>query len=614
MLTGDAGAARCRAPRVRRRSPAKVKANDSATVVLIGHGTYDGEEYRFNCPAPDITGSELAQLFDELPAKQQLIMNATSASGATIELWQRPERVVITATKSGGERTATRFAQYWAQAVDERARGHEQGRGRDCRRSVRLCESPGRRGVQSRTSRWRPSTRAWRATTPRRSLSRASGGSANVRHESGSRRDARAARADRAGPERRQGAQGCAEPRTSTTTSSKACWCKLALLQRQIDAKQGGAMMRRLAHAARVRCSPLLAAGSAVAQSIDYDPRRASELRACDDHRYHGRVEQARACYSQLSTRRTRSSQAEAAWALGDLQRANECFRDIVQGQCARRAAARPLGAIVPADASVQRCRRAVSRRAEDLPERRAREDRPGARAGRALRRRSAGRCSKKCCSEDDELVEAHLLQRAARRSKPARSTRRRRRWSAPAISPRSRSCRRSRCSRCAPRWKARAIAIRRSGSSARSTTTRATAPCTSSWRISKSCAAAIAKRRRCCVARSKCSRTCGPRTPSWARICCASVRSRKRAQQLTAAYSGDPYSPTTVNSLRLLDRIDEFDVSSTPVAVAGDTYVSAPATASQRVVGAASRTRSIWCSEASRRSRSATVSSCRSR
>jgi tetratricopeptide (TPR) repeat protein len=44
--------------------------------------------------------------------------------------------------------------------------------------------------------------------------------------------------------------------------------------------------------------------------------------------------------------------------------------------------------------------------------------------------------------------------------------------------------------------------------------------------------------------------------------------------EQLQAAYSGDPYSPTTVNSLRLLDRIDQFDVSSTPVAVAGDSYV----------------------------------------
>jgi hypothetical protein len=96
---------------------AQVKAADTATVVLIGHGTYDGEEYRFNVPGTDITGSELDQLFERLPAKQQLIVNATSSSGATIELWQRPERIVITATKSGGERTATRFAQYWLQAV-----------------------------------------------------------------------------------------------------------------------------------------------------------------------------------------------------------------------------------------------------------------------------------------------------------------------------------------------------------------------------------------------------------------------------------------------------------------------------------------------------------------
>jgi hypothetical protein len=95
----------------------KMKENDSATVVLIGHGSYDGEEYRFNLPGTDITGAELAQLFDKFAAKQQLIVNSTSASGATSDLWKRPQRIVITATKSGGERTATRFAQFWAQAV-----------------------------------------------------------------------------------------------------------------------------------------------------------------------------------------------------------------------------------------------------------------------------------------------------------------------------------------------------------------------------------------------------------------------------------------------------------------------------------------------------------------
>ena len=116
LLTGD----QARRDSVRRELTAfaeKVKPSDSATIVLIGHGTYDGEDYRFNVPGSDLTGSDLKQLFDRLAAKQQLIVNATSASGATIDLWQRPERVIITATKSGGERTATRFAQFWVQAV-----------------------------------------------------------------------------------------------------------------------------------------------------------------------------------------------------------------------------------------------------------------------------------------------------------------------------------------------------------------------------------------------------------------------------------------------------------------------------------------------------------------
>jgi len=95
----------------------RTKRDDQVLIVLIGHGTYDGEEYRFNLPGPDITGSELATLFDKLPARDQLIVNSTSASGAAIDRWKRDNRVVISATKSGGERTATRFAQYWLEAV-----------------------------------------------------------------------------------------------------------------------------------------------------------------------------------------------------------------------------------------------------------------------------------------------------------------------------------------------------------------------------------------------------------------------------------------------------------------------------------------------------------------
>jgi hypothetical protein len=99
----------------------RVSAKDAVTIVLIGHGSFDGEEYRFNVPGPDLTATELGELFDALPANEQVIVNATSASGAVIDRWRHPRRVLITATKSGGERTATRFAQHWTQATTTNA-------------------------------------------------------------------------------------------------------------------------------------------------------------------------------------------------------------------------------------------------------------------------------------------------------------------------------------------------------------------------------------------------------------------------------------------------------------------------------------------------------------
>lgn len=74
-----------------------------------------------------------------------------------------------------------------------------------------------------------------------------------------------------------------------------------------------------------------LVALAAQSQSIDYDPRRATELRSCDEHRHHGRNDQARSCYSKLLESPTPIIEAEAAWALGDIQRANQVFRDSLQ-------------------------------------------------------------------------------------------------------------------------------------------------------------------------------------------------------------------------------------------------------------------------------------------
>jgi len=99
----------------------QAKSNDSMVVMLIGHGTYDGVDYKFNIPGPDITASELASLLDRVPATRQLVVNMTSCSGGSVETLRRPTRIVITATKTGSEKNATVFARYFAEALREPA-------------------------------------------------------------------------------------------------------------------------------------------------------------------------------------------------------------------------------------------------------------------------------------------------------------------------------------------------------------------------------------------------------------------------------------------------------------------------------------------------------------
>ena len=99
----------------------QAKATDALVVTLIGHGTYDGADYKFNLQGPDITASELAGMMDHVPAQRQLVVNATECSGGSIEHLRRPNRIVIAATRAGTERNATVFARYWVEALREPA-------------------------------------------------------------------------------------------------------------------------------------------------------------------------------------------------------------------------------------------------------------------------------------------------------------------------------------------------------------------------------------------------------------------------------------------------------------------------------------------------------------
>jgi len=97
----------------------QAKPEDDFVLILIGHGSFDGVEYKFNLVGPDISSEELARLCDRVPAKRQLIVNTSSASGGSIPVLQRPGRAVIAATKSGTEKNATIFCRYWVEALHD---------------------------------------------------------------------------------------------------------------------------------------------------------------------------------------------------------------------------------------------------------------------------------------------------------------------------------------------------------------------------------------------------------------------------------------------------------------------------------------------------------------
>lgn len=91
-------------------------------LIFFGHGSFDGEHYRFNTRGPDLTDTEIAMALQPLKTKRQFLMFATSASGAVLNTFaesdeNNAERVIVTATKSGTEANAVQFPQYWADVL-----------------------------------------------------------------------------------------------------------------------------------------------------------------------------------------------------------------------------------------------------------------------------------------------------------------------------------------------------------------------------------------------------------------------------------------------------------------------------------------------------------------
>ncbi len=107
--------------RLRAAIEAEAKAGtEPLWLVLLGHGTFDGRDGKFNLRGDDVSSADLAAWLKPC-ARPVVIVCGFSASGAFLKPLSGPGRVVVTATKSGAENNFARFGGYFAEAVADPA-------------------------------------------------------------------------------------------------------------------------------------------------------------------------------------------------------------------------------------------------------------------------------------------------------------------------------------------------------------------------------------------------------------------------------------------------------------------------------------------------------------
>jgi hypothetical protein len=86
-------------------------------IVLLGHGTFDGREAKFNLRGKDLSAVQLAEWLSEFK-RPVAIINSSASSAPFIKKLTKPGRVVMTATKSGSEDSYARFGEHLANAIN----------------------------------------------------------------------------------------------------------------------------------------------------------------------------------------------------------------------------------------------------------------------------------------------------------------------------------------------------------------------------------------------------------------------------------------------------------------------------------------------------------------
>ncbi len=89
-------------------------------LVLLGHGTADAKDAKFNLRGDDVSVAEIAAWLKPFE-RPVIVVCAFSASGAWLEPLAARGRVIVTATKTGSENNYSRFGGYLSQAIADPA-------------------------------------------------------------------------------------------------------------------------------------------------------------------------------------------------------------------------------------------------------------------------------------------------------------------------------------------------------------------------------------------------------------------------------------------------------------------------------------------------------------
>lgn len=98
---------------------ASADESDNILVVLIGHGSDNGQRVAFNIPGPDLDPDALDQALEVFGQRRVAVVNTTASSAAFANLLSRDGRIVVTATATPAENQHTWFASAFATAFAE---------------------------------------------------------------------------------------------------------------------------------------------------------------------------------------------------------------------------------------------------------------------------------------------------------------------------------------------------------------------------------------------------------------------------------------------------------------------------------------------------------------